>query len=51
VKVYVQNRLVMELDQIPKLAANALREQFEHSNPEFYKKRGMGFRSAEPHVI
>lgn len=42
-EVVVDNRLRMRLDEVPKAAANELRQLFEHSNPEYHKKRQMGY--------
>lgn len=50
-EVQVRNRLWMKLDELPKLAANELRELFEHSNPEYHKIVAMGYRTNETPII
>ena len=42
-EVIVDNRLRMRLADVPKAAANELRAKFEHNNPEYHKKRQMGY--------
>ncbi len=43
IEVDVSNRLWMRLEQVPKPAAQWLRNAFEHNNPAYHKKRQMGY--------
>lgn len=42
-KVGVNNRLWMRLDDLPVEVANELRKKFEHRNPEYFKKVSQGY--------